>query len=61
MVLADRISVVNNESGPFGAAKVLPNVSGVFKPDQDLFVFFQLSNFKIDPAQSAPVLVSEVG
>ncbi|MCZ6769892.1 MAG: hypothetical protein O7D93_11655, partial [Acidobacteria bacterium] len=47
-----------NQASPFGPAKVFPNVSGVFLPDQTLLLFFQLSNFKIDPASQSGYLLS---
>lgn len=60
VVLADRIElqVERNQASPFGPAKVFPNVSGVFLPDQTLLLFFQLSNFKIDPSSQSGYLLS---
>jgi 5-hydroxyisourate hydrolase-like protein (transthyretin family) len=59
-VLADRIALQTGQPGPFGAAKVIPNVAGAFRADQSMLVFFQLTNFQVDPSQSAPALTSEV-
>ncbi|MBI4456075.1 MAG: GWxTD domain-containing protein [Acidobacteria bacterium] len=60
VVLADRIALQADQTGAFGAAKVFPNVSAMFRPDQAMYVFFQLSNFTMDAARSAPFLTSEV-
>ena len=37
---------------------MFPNVSRVFKQDQDLLIFFQLSNFEIDASSKSGYLVS---
>jgi hypothetical protein len=68
VVLADRIDfdAAVGQASPFGPAKVFPNVSRVFQQDQDLliffqlsnFVFFQLSNFEIDASSQSGFLVS---
>jgi GWxTD domain-containing protein len=59
IVLADRVGLQTEAGGAFGAAKVLPNLSANFKPDQAMLVYFQLSNYRIDPDQAAPMLTSE--
>ncbi|MCZ6877965.1 MAG: hypothetical protein O7G29_07475, partial [Acidobacteria bacterium] len=60
VVLADRIDIdaAVGQASPFGPAKVFPNVSRVFKEDQDLLIFFQLSNFEIDASSKSGYLVS---
>ncbi|MCZ6484704.1 MAG: hypothetical protein O6826_03280, partial [Acidobacteria bacterium] len=60
VVLADRIELQTEtaEASPFGPAKVFPNVSGSFRPDQSLLLFFQLSNFQIDTASQSGYVVS---
>ena len=60
VVLADRIELQaeGNQASPFGPAKVFPNVSGVFRSDQPLLVFYQLSNFRIDAASQSGYLLS---
>lgn len=53
-----RIQTTYYESDPFvfGGAKVVPNVSGVFKNTEDLWFFFNISNPQLDPATSNPKL-----
>ena len=60
VVLADRIDfdAAVGQASPFGPAKVFPNVSRVFQQDQDLLIFFQLSNFEIDASSKSGYLVS---
>ncbi len=60
VVLADRIDfdAAVGQASPFGPAKVFPNVSRVFKQDQALLIFFQLSNFDIDASSQSGYLVS---
>ncbi|MCZ6876622.1 MAG: GWxTD domain-containing protein [Acidobacteria bacterium] len=60
VVLADRIELQTEmtQASPFGPAKVFPNVSGSFRPDQSLLLFFQLSNFQIDTASQSGYVVS---
>ena len=60
VVLADRIDfdAAVGQASPFGPAKVFPNVSRVFQQDQELLIFFQLSNFEIDASSKSGYLVS---
>ena len=60
MVLADRIDLVEEaiQASPYGPAKVFPNVAQVFETDQTLLLFYQLSNFQIDPSTRSGFLVS---
>ncbi len=60
VVLADRVDfgAAVGQASPFGPAKVFPNVSRVFKQDQALLIFFQLSNFEIDASSRSGYLVS---
>ena len=60
VVLADRIDfdAAVGQASPFGPAKVFPNVSRVFQQDQDLLIFFQLSNFEIDASSKSGYLMS---
>ena len=60
VVLADRIDfdAALEQASPFGPAKVFPNVSRVFQPDQALLIFFQLSNFEIDASSQSGYLLS---
>ncbi|MCH8818886.1 MAG: GWxTD domain-containing protein [Acidobacteria bacterium] len=60
MVLADRIDLVEEaiQASPYGPAKVFPNVARVFETDQTLLLFYQLSNFQIDPSTRSGFLVS---
>ncbi|MBI4444831.1 MAG: GWxTD domain-containing protein [Acidobacteria bacterium] len=62
VVLANRIDLAetSGQPSPFGPAKVFPNIDGVFRVDQPLLVFFQLSHFKTDSARQAPDLISEM-
>jgi hypothetical protein len=60
IVLADRIDIQeeNMQASPYGPAKVFPNVSRVFETGQTLLLFYQLSNFQIDPSSRSGFLVS---
>ena len=60
LVLADRIDVTeeNIQASPYGPAKVFPNVARVFENDQTLLLFYQISNFQIDPSSRSGFLVS---
>jgi hypothetical protein len=60
MVLADRIDLLEEavQASPYGPAKVFPNVARVFETDQTLLLFYQLSNFEIDPSSRSGFLVS---
>ena len=60
VVLADRIELLTEtaEASPYGPAMVFPNLSGAFRPDQSLLLFFQLSNIQIDSASQSGYLVS---
>lgn len=60
IVLADRIDLVEEavQASPYGPAKVFPNVARVFNSDQTLLLFYQLSNFQIDPSSRSGFLVS---
>ncbi|MDA2933202.1 GWxTD domain-containing protein [Acidobacteria bacterium AH-259-D05] len=60
IVLADRIDLQEEaiQASPYGPAKVFPNVSRVFKANQTLLLFYQLSNFQIDPSSRSGFLVS---
>ncbi|MEE8348069.1 MAG: hypothetical protein V3R94_00745, partial [Acidobacteriota bacterium] len=60
IVLADRIDLLEEtvQASPYGPAKVFPNVARVFEADQTLLLFYQLSNFQIDPSSRSGFLVS---
>ena len=60
VVLADRIDLQEEvtQASPYGPAKVFPNVSRVFEPNQTLLLFYQLSNFQIDPSSRSGYLIA---
>ena len=60
VVLANRIEIQEemDQASAFGPAKVFPNISGAYLPDQTVLLFFQLSNFEIDASSQAGYLSS---
>ena len=60
VVLANRIEIQEemDQASAFGPAKVFPNISGAYLPDQTVLLFFQLSNFEIDASSQAGYLLS---